>query len=82
MPWTEEPGGLQSSSKELHMELQRVGHDGAHPHTHTAETKTVFKINHTPTKIKNKTKINGCEILLKKEEERCVPTELSLQLTS
>ena len=34
MPWTEEPGGLQSSSKELHMELQRVGHDGAQPPPH------------------------------------------------
>jgi len=29
IPWTEEPGGLQS------MGSQRVGHDRAHAHTHT-----------------------------------------------
>ena len=29
IPWTEEPGGLQS------MGLQRVGHDRATKHTHT-----------------------------------------------
>ena len=40
------------------------------PPPHTAETETVFKINHAPTKIKNKTKINGCEILLKKRRRR------------
>ena len=28
IPWTEEPGGLQS------MELQEVGHTGTHTHTH------------------------------------------------
>jgi len=33
IPWTEEPGGLQS------MGLQRARHDQAHTHTHT----------HTPT---------------------------------
>ena len=30
-PWTEELGGLQS------LALQRVGHDGAHTHTHTRD---------------------------------------------
>ena len=29
IPWTEEPGGLQS------MELQRAGHNCTHTHTHT-----------------------------------------------
>ena len=29
IPWTEEPGGLQS------MELPEVGHTGTHTHTHT-----------------------------------------------
>ena len=33
IPWTEEPGGLQS------MELQRVGHDGATNNCATLEKK-------------------------------------------
>ena len=42
IPWTEEPGGLQS------MRSERVGHDGAaltHTHTHTNKlTLVVYKL--------------------------------------
>ena len=33
IPWTAEPGGLQS------MESQRVGHNGATEHTHTLDSR-------------------------------------------
>ena len=61
IPWTEEPGGLQSwSCKELDV-TERA-------HIHTQQKLRVFKINHTPTKIKKK---NGCEISLKKRRKFC-----------
>ena len=45
MPWTEEPGGLES------MGSQRVGHNWAHPSpnftTHTVDT--LSKLLHLPT---------------------------------
>ena len=42
IPWTEEPGGLQS------MGLQRVGHDLATEHTHTSYSRrSTFRILRT-----------------------------------
>ena len=43
IPWTEEPGGLQS------MESQRVGHDWVHAHTHTHTCPSSLVHTHTHT---------------------------------
>ena len=42
IPWTEEPGGLQS------MGLQRVGHDGVRMHAHAHGRTHTHTRTHTP----------------------------------
>ena len=57
IPWTEEPGGLQSVG------LQRVRHDGAHTHTHTHTHFKWFSNVYTASKALTFPRVKG-DILL------------------